>query len=52
MVGLCWFTSKCCMFSSCMTTLRSCVLVVDNSVDGKENQEEEIMEVGDIMIYH
>ena len=40
------------MFSTSVTALRFCVLVVDNSVDGKDNQEEEIMEVGDIMMYH
>ena len=40
------------MFSTSVTAFRLSVLVVDNSVDGKDNQEEEIMEVGDIMIYH
>ena len=52
MLGLCWLTWKFCMFSTSVTALRFCVLVVDNSVDGKDNQEEEIMEVGDIMMYH
>ena len=28
------------------------MLVVDDTVDGKDNQEEEIVEVVDIMIYH
>ena len=28
------------------------MLVVDDTVDGKDNQEEDIMEVGDIMMYH
>ena len=31
---------------------RSFVLVGDDNVDGKDNEEEEIMEVVDIMIYH
>ena len=28
------------------------MLVVDDTVDGKDNQKEDIMEVGDIMMYH
>ena len=35
-----------------MTTLRSCILVVDDTVDSKDNKMEETMDVGDIMIYH
>ena len=27
-------------------------VVVDDTVDGKDNQKEDIMEVGDIMLYH
>ena len=37
--------------STCLTTLRSCVLV-DGTVDGKDNKMKETMEVGDIMMYH
>ena len=29
-----------------------CKLVVDDTVDGKDNRMEETMEVGDIMMYH
>ena len=28
------------------------MLVVDDTVDGKDNQKEDIMEVGNIMMYH
>ena len=34
-----------------VTTLRSCVLVVDVTADGNNNEVEETMEVGDIMMY-
>ena len=33
-------------------TLRSVVLVVDDTVDGKDIYMEETREVGDIMMYH
>ena len=39
-------------FSTVPTTLRSFVLVVDDTVDGKGNQMEETMDVGDIMTYN
>ena len=35
-----------------VTTLRPCVLVVIDTVDGKDNQEEETMEVNDIRMYN
>ena len=37
--------------STFMTTLRSCVFVVDVTADGNNNEVEETMEVGDIMMY-
>ena len=37
--------------SSFVTTFRSCVLVVDVTTVGNDNQVEETMEVGDIMMY-
>ena len=37
--------------STFVTTLRSCVLVVDVTADGNNNEVEETMEVGDIMMY-
>ena len=40
------------ILSTSLTILRSYVLVVDDTVDGKDNQEEDIIEVGDIMMYH
>ena len=36
------------LFSTCLTTLSTCELVVDNTVDGKDNMEEKISEVADI----
>ena len=38
------------IFSTCLKTLRSCGLVVNNRVDGKGNHEDEVMEFRDIMI--
>ena len=40
------------ILSTSLTILRSYVLVVDDTVDGRDNQKEDIMEVGDIMMYH
>ena len=40
-----------CMFSTCLTTLSSCVLMVDDAVDGRDIWMEETMEVGDTMMY-
>ena len=40
------------ILSTSLTILRSYVLVVDDTVDGKDNQKEDIMEVGNIMMYH
>ena len=37
--------------SSFVTTLWSCVLVVDVTADGNNNEVEETMEVGDIKMY-
>ena len=37
--------------STFVTTLRSCVLVVDVTADGNNNEVEETMDVGDIMMY-
>ena len=46
--------SKFYILSTYLTTLSSCVLMVDDTEDGKDNYMEETMEVGDIMImmYH
>ena len=38
------------IFSTCLKTLSSCVLVVNDRVDGKGNHEDETMEFRDIMI--
>ena len=38
------------IFSTCLKTLRSCGLVVNDRVDGKGNHEDETMEFRDIMI--
>ena len=38
------------IFSTCLKTLSSCVLVVNDRVDGKSNHEDETMEFRDIMI--
>ena len=38
-------------FNQC-DNLMSCVLMVDDTVDGKDNQMEATMQVGDIMMYH
>ena len=38
------------IFSTCLKTLNSCVLVVNDRVDGKGNHEDETMEFRDIMI--
>ena len=38
-------------FNKC-DNLMSCVLMVDDTVDGKDNQMEATMQVGDIMMYH
>jgi hypothetical protein len=44
--------SKFFILSTCLTTLSSCVFVVDDTENGKDNYMEETMEVGDIMMYH
>ena len=36
----------------CLTTLSQCELVVDDNVDGKDNEEGKTMEVADIRVYH
>ena len=38
-------------FSRCVTISRSCVLVVDNTVDGKDNMRRRPW-IRDIMMYH
>ena len=38
-------------FNQC-DNLMSCVLMVDDTVDGKDNYMEAIMQVGDNMMYH
>ena len=43
--------SKFFILSTCLTTLSSCVFVVDDTENGKDNYMEETMEVGDIMMY-
>ena len=35
-----------------LPTFYSCVLVVDGTVDGRDNEEEETREVADIRMYH
>ena len=40
------------ILSTSPTTLSMCKLVVDDTVDGKDNRMEETMEVGDIMMYY
>ena len=39
-------------FNICITTFRPCEFEVYNTVDGKNNKEEENMEVADIGMYH
>ena len=44
---------RCCFIpSTCLTKLSTCELVVDDTVDVKDNQEEKAMEVADIRMYH
>ena len=38
--------------SICLTTLSTCELVVDGTVDGKNNKEEKTRDVEDIGMYH
>ena len=38
--------------SICLTTLSQCELVVDDNVDGKDNEEGKTTEVADIRMYH
>ena len=38
--------------STCLTTLSTCELVIDDTVDGKDNKEEKTREVADIKMYH
>ena len=40
------------VFNICITTFRPCEFEVYNTVDGKNNKEEENMEVADIEMYH
>ena len=40
------------MLLTFVSTLRSCQFEVYNTVDGKNNKEEENMEVADIRMYH
>ena len=40
------------ILSTCLTTLNTGELVVNHTVDGKDNQEEKPMEVADIRMYH
>ena len=40
------------ILSTYVTTLSTCELVVDGTVDGKNNKEEKAWEVADIRIYH
>ena len=46
------FDIKFVYLSTCLTTLRPCVLVVDGTVHGKDNKMEETRGVGDAMVYH
>ena len=47
-----WLISVFVIYSTSVTTLGSCVLMVKHTVDGKDNWMEETMKVGDTMIYH
>ena len=40
------------ILSTCLTTLRTCELVIDDTVDGKENLEKKTREVTEIRMYH
>ena len=47
-----WLISVFFIYSTSVTTLRSCVLMVNHTVDGKDNSMEETIVVIDIMMYH
>ena len=47
-----WWTSKFFLLSTSLITLRSCGLVVGNTVHGEDNFEEKTREDADIRIYH
>ena len=40
------------IISTCLTTFSTCELVVDETVDSKDNLEEKAKEVADIRMYH
>ena len=40
------------ILSTCLTTLNTGELVVNHTVDGEDNQEENTMEVADTRMYH
>ena len=44
--------SKFFILSTCLTTFSSCVLMVDDTMDGKDNKKEKTREVPDIRMYH
>ena len=48
----CWLTWEFFLFSTCLTTLSTWELVVDDTVDNKDNLEEKTREDPDIRIYH
>ena len=50
MLWLWGLTSK--ILSTCLTILSTCELLVDDTVDSKDNLEEETGEVAKIRIYH
>ena len=47
-----WLTWKLFLLSSCVTTLSTCGLVFDGTVDDKGNKEEKTREVANTIMYH
>ena len=47
-----WLTWKLFLLSTCLTTLSTCGLVFDGTVDGNDNKEEKTREVANTRMYH
>ena len=47
-----WLTWKLFLLSTCLTTLSTCGLVFDGTVDGNDNKEEKTREVANNRMYH
>ena len=47
-----WLTWKLFLLSICLTTLSTCGLVFDGTVDGNDNKEEKTREVANTRMYH